>query len=374
VLSNPAVLGTADASGGWAWAGARLSADGRIGATQRFPDLPWDERRRRVGAEEGAWLAAQWEPPSPGDRFEVRFATGRGANRIRAALLLRARAADAAGARELALGRLLRAADPDGALPPHVGAAAIEDEAELRTWLEYPGQLGALVELRKHLSVGRIARGGTRLRAAVCHGFFAEGAAWDAWWRRFAALRQRAVLCVGFDCYDAGNPQLQERLQQRTLELEDLAVDRTPSPLNPNPVPAEPAARLAAPGYRRALATYRGRCFQVRVALASEQPVPPILVESLARTISSVEGAVVPVPVAPAEYELALREHRGLGAPWLPLTYQQHLHPVRLDPMDQILHSLADVAEAGAVLSLPVHWQGMPNVFDAIGSELRDGD
>jgi hypothetical protein len=374
VLSNPAVLGTADASGCWAWAGMRLSAEGRITATQRFPDLSWDERRRRVGAEEAAWLAAQWEPPSPGDRFEVRFATGPRADKVRAALLVRTHAAGEAEARERALARLARAADPNGALPPHVGAAAIEAEAELRTWLEYPKQVGGVVELRKHLSVRPIGRGGSSLRAAVCHGFFAEGAAWDAWWRRFAALRFRAVLCVGFDVYDAANPALQGHLQRRTLELEDLAVARTPSPVNPNPVPAEPAARLAAPGYRRALSAYRGRCFLVRVALVTEQPAPPALGEALARTISSVEGAVVPVHVAAQEIELVLREHRGLGAPWLPVTYQQHLHPVRVDAVDQVLHSLADVTEASAVLSLPVHWPGMPAVFDAVGSELCESE
>jgi hypothetical protein len=369
LTTTPAVLCTGDASGSWAWAGARLSADGRIAATQRFPDLPWDERYKRVGAEEGAWLAAQWEPPSPGDRLEVRFATGPGANRVRTALLVRVHATGEDAARDLAAARLLRAADPNDALPPHVGSGVIESEAELRTWLDYPSRVGGFVELRKHLSVGRILRGGTSLRAAVCHGFFAYGAAWDVWWRRFAALPFRAVLCVGFDAYDASNPTLQRYLQSRTMELEDLAVARPPSPVNPNPVPAEPAARLAAPGYRRAL-TYRGRCFLVRVALVSEQPVPPMLLESLARTIS-VEGAVVPVYIAEEETQLALRDHRALGATWLPVSYQRHLHPVRIDAVDQVLHSLADVPEASAALSLPIHWPGMPPVFDAIGSELR---
>lgn len=372
MLANPAVLGTADAAGAWAWAGARLSAAVGVAATQRFPDLTFEERRRRIGAEEQAWLAAQWEPPEQGGRFEVRFATGPSAEKVRAALLVRAHAPTADQARERALARLLRAADPQGSLPPHVGAAAIADEAELHTWLAYPRNAGAVVELRKHLSVGRIRRGGTKLGAAVRHGFFAEGAAWDAWWRRFAALRGKAVLCVGFDCYDAANPVLQDRLQRRTLELETLAVDQRPSPVNPNPVPAEPAARLAAPGYRRALTTYLGPCFLVRVALVSEQPLPPTVPQALARTISSVEGAVVPVPVLPEEAAQAMREHRGLGAPWLPESYQRHLGPVRIDAVDRLLHSLADGAEASAVLGLPVHWPGMPAVFDAIGSELLE--
>jgi hypothetical protein len=56
------------------------------------------------------------------------------------------------------------------------------------------------------------------------------------------------------------------------------------------------------------------------------------------------------------------------------VTYQRHLHPVRIDAVDQVLHSLADVTEASAVLSLPVHWPGMPAVFDAVGSELREDE
>ena len=80
------------------------------------------------------------------------------------------------------------------------------------------------------------------------------------------------------------------------------------------------------------------------------------------RTVSSVEGAVQPVSLVDAEFDAAVREHRALGAAWPALPF---------DPLDQLLHSLADVGEAASVLSLPVHWPGMPTVFDAIGSELR---
>jgi hypothetical protein len=38
--------------------------------------------------------------------------------------------------------------------------------------------------------------------------------------------------------------------------------------------------------------------------------------------------------------------------------------PAELDALDRLLHSLADVEEAASVLSLPVHWPGMPSVFD----------
>ena len=376
VPSDAAILTLADgADGCWAWAGARLTAEGRIDATQRFPDLDWDERRRRVGAQEAAWLAAQWDPPSPGSRFEVRFATGPRAAKVRTAFLVRVRAGDEAEARKLALHRLRRAADPaGGALPPHVGARTIVDERELRTWLGYPRTIGGFVEMRKHLSVEPIGRGGTRLRQAGCHGFFGRGAPWDAWWRGFAALGFRAVLCVGFDCYDAADPTFQALLRRRALELEDLAVARPASPLNPSSVvPAEPGARLALPGYRRALSTYRSRCFQARVALVSEQPAPATLVEGLARTLSSVEGAVVPVPVLPQEEQAAVREHRALGSLWLSASYQQRLR-APIDPVDRLLHQIADTAEAGAVLSLPVHWPGMPPVFDAIGGELREDE
>jgi hypothetical protein len=107
------------------------------------------------------------------------------------------------------------------------------------------------------------------------------------------------------------------------------------------------------------------------VALVSARPLPPTLVESLAGTVSSATGAVRPVQVAAAELDRVVGEFRALGAPWLPATYQQRL-PAELAPLDRLLHSLADVAEAASVLSLPVHWPGMPPVFDREGAPLPD--
>jgi hypothetical protein len=128
-------------------------------------------------------------------------------------------------------------------------------------------------------------------------------------------------------------------------------------------VPPDRAAQTAAPGYHRAVTRYTGRCFHIRVALAGAQPLPLTLVESLVATISSTTGTTRAVRVATAELGQVVAEFRALGAPlWLPATYQQHL-PAQPDGLDQLLHSLADVTEAASVLSLPVHWPGMPQVF-----------
>jgi hypothetical protein len=348
-----------------------MFAEGRIDATQRYADLSWDERRKRLSELETAWLAAQWYPPAPGSRFEVRFATGAGAAKVQAALLVRVLAATQQEAGRLAAERLRRAAGPDGALPPHVGARAIESEAELRSWLGYPSQLGSFVEVRKHLSANRITRAGAALTYAVCHGFFDSGAAWDAWWRGFAALPFPAVLSIGFEPYDADNSAFRNGLHRRAAELEELARQGVPSPLNPYLVPPDWAAEAALPGYRRALARYTGRCYSVRVALASAQPLPRTLVESLAGTVSSTTGAAGAVQVAAAELDQVAGEFRALGAPWLPATYRQAL-PAEPDPLDRLLHSLADVQEAASVLSLPVHWPGMPPVFDRDGGPLPE--
>jgi hypothetical protein len=361
--ANAAFLSMSDGSGCWMWAGVRLSAEGRIDATQRYADLSWDERRKRLAEQETAWLAAQWDTPVPGSRFEVRFATGARAGKVQAALFVRVLAATPDEARRLAGERLQRAAGPNGALPPHVGARPIDSEAELHAWLGYPARVGSFVEVRKHLSADRIARGGVALTYAVCHGFFDSGGAWDAWWRSFAELPFPAVLSIGFDPYDADNPAFRNLLHRRTVDLEELARQGVPSPLNPYRVPADRAAQAAVPGYRRALTRYAGRCFSIRVALASAQPPPPPLVESLVGTVSSATGAARAVQVAPAELDQAVGEFRALGAPWLPATYQQGL-PAQLDGLDRLLYSLADVEEAASVLSLPVHWPGMPPVFD----------
>jgi hypothetical protein len=369
--ADAAFLSTNDGSGCWAWAGVRLSAEGRIDATQRYADLSWDERRKRLTEQETAWLAAQWDMAAPGNRFEVRFATGASTGKVQAAFLVRALAATQGEARRLAGERLGRAAGPAGSLPPHVRARPIATEAELRSWLGYPGQVDGFVEVRKHLSAGRVARGGTTQPYAVCHGFFDSGAAWDAWWRSFAALPFPAVLSIGFDPYHADNSAFRSLLHHRTAELEELARPGLPSPLNPYPVSPDQAAQAAVPGYRRALARYAGRCFSVRVALVSARPLPPTLVESLAGTVSSATGAVRPVRVAAAELHQVVGEFRALGAPWLPATYQQNL-PAELAPLDRLLHSLADVAEAASVLNLPVHWPGMPPVFDRDGARLPD--
>jgi hypothetical protein len=367
--AEAAFLCTSDGSGCWTWAGARLSADGRIDATQRYADLSWDERSKRLAEQETAWLAAQWDAPVPGNRFEVRFATGAKAAKVQAALFVRVLGATQDEARRLAGERLRRAAGPNGALPPYVGARLIDSEAELHAWLGYPAQVGSFVEVRKYLSAGRIARGGTTLSYAVCHGFFDSGGAWDAWWRSFAALPFPAVLSIGFEPYDANNPAFRNLLQRRAAELEGLARQGVPSPLNPYQVPADRAAQAALPGYRRALTRYAGRCFSIRLALASAQPLPLTLTESLVTTVSSVTGAARAVPVSDAELNQVVGEFRVLGAPWLPATYQRGL-PAQLDGLDRLLHSLADVPEAASVLSLPVHWPGMPPVFDRDSSPL----
>lgn len=368
-LADSAFLSTSDGSGCWAWAGVRLSAQGQIDATQRYADLSWDERRRRLAEQEAAWLAAQWDTPSAGSRFELRFATGADAVKVRAAFFVRVLAATPDEARRLAGLRLRAAAGPDGALPPHVGARSIGSEAELRAWLGYPSGVGAFAEVCKHLSAGRITRGGAALPYAVCHGFFDSGAAWDAWWRSFAALPFPAVLSIGFDPYDADNPTFRSLMHRRAVLLEELARQGVPSPLNPYQVPPDQAAQAAVPGYRRALTRYTGRCFTVRVALASARPLPQTLVESLAGTVSSEAGAVRAVPVAPTELEQAVGEFRALGAPWLAATHRQFL-PAEPDALDRLLHQLADIREAASVVSLPVHWPGMPPVFDRDGGPL----
>jgi hypothetical protein len=364
-LADAAFLSTSDGSGAWTWAGVHLSADGGVEAMQRFGDLSLDERRMRLAQEAKAWLAAQWESPVAGSRFEVRFATTAKATTVQAALLARVRAATPDEARRLAEDRLRRAAGPASGLPRHVRRRPIskQDEGQLRGWLGFPNRVADFVEVRKHLSAGRIGRGGTTLPYAMCHGFFDSGAAWDAWWRGFAALPFAAVLSIGFDPYNADDPTFRGLLESRATELEGLARPGVPSPMNPYQVPPERAAQSAAPGYRRAVARYAGRCFRIRVALAGAQPLPAPLVESLAATISSVTGAARPVRVAAAEFDQVVAEFRALGAPvWLPATYAQQL-PAHPDGLDQLLHSLADVTEASSVLNLPVHWAGMPPVF-----------
>jgi hypothetical protein len=370
-LADAAFLSTSDGSGCWTWAGVRLSAEGRIDATQRYADLSWDERRKRLTEQETAWLAAQWYAPAAASRFEMRLATGARAEKVQAAFFVRVLAATSDEARRLAGERLGRAAGPNGALPPHVRARPIDSEAELRTWLGYPARVGDFVEVRKHLSAYRVARGGAALTYAVRHGFFDSGAAWDAWWRSFAALPFPAVLSIGFEPYDADNPAFRGWLHRRTMELEELASQGVPSPLNPYRVPPDQAAQAAVPGYRRALTRYAGRCFNIRVALTSAQPLPAILVESLAGTVSSASGAARAVRISAAEFDQVVGEFRSLGAPWLPVTYQREL-PTELDGLDRLLHSLADVAEAASVLSLPVHWPGMPPVFDRDSGPLPD--
>lgn len=370
--ANAVFLTANDGSGSWTWAGVRLSAEGRIDATQRYADLSWDERRKRLTEQDTAWLAAQWDVPAPGSRFEVRFATGAKALKVQAAFLVRVLAATPDESRRLAGERLRRAAGPHGSLPAHVAAHPIDSEAELRAWLAYPAQVAGFVEVCKNLSANRITRGGAALAYAVCHGFFDGGSAWDMWWRSFAALPFPAVLSVGFDPYDADIRVFRDRLERRAAELEELARQGIPSPLNPYLVPPDQAAQAAVAGYRRALARYTGRCFRIRLALASAQPLSPAFVESLVRTVSSATGATRAVEVATAELDQAVGEFRVLGAPWLPATRQSQL-PAELDDLDRLLHSLTDVAEAASVLSLPVHWPGMPAVFDRDGGPLLAG-
>ena len=360
-------LGTGDAAGEWVWTGARLYAEGESGGhaagrRREYPELTTDQRRNRVAEQEEGWLAAQWEPPSFGCRFELRFANDPESHLIHAAFLLRVVAATRPEAESLARERLRQATDPD-LLPPHVVARPIEAEAELRGWLGCPSLVGEFIEIRKHLSARPITRFGASRPYVVRHGFFDSGGAWDAWWRRFAQLDFPAVLCLGFDPYDAGNSVFRQELHHRAMEMEDLASEGISSPLHPYPMPPDPAARLAVADYRRAVARYVGRCFRLRISLLSENEVPPELIAALAGTVSYIPGSVAPVRVVGPEFAETMREHQALGAPWLDATYRQGL-PVELDPMDELLHSLADLPEAASVLSLPAHWPGGPACFD----------
>lgn len=311
---------------------------------------------------EAAWLATQWDPPSYGNRFELRFASDPDKRRIRTALLQRVVAGDRAQAESLARRRLRRATDR-AALPPHVEARPIESECELRDWLGCPRLVGEFVEIRKHLSAREILRGGATRPYAVRHGFFDSGDAWAAWWREFARLDFPAVLCLGFDPYDAGNSVFRQELHRRAVEMEDLATQGIPSPLHPYPMPPDPAARLAVGDYRRAVARYVGRCYRLRVSLVGENELPTTLVSALVNTISSIPGAVRPVRVVGPEFADAMREHQALGAPWLDETYRRGL-PIELDPMDELLHELVDLPEAASVLSLPAHRSGFPACFE----------
>ena len=364
-MADGFLLGTGDTAGYWIWTGARLYGESGFEAARRHPEyaeLTADQRRCRVAELEEGWLAAQWDPPSLGCRFELRFANDPETRRIRAALLLRVVAATREEAESLASQRLAQAADPD-LLPPHVLARPIDDESELRDWLGCPGLVGELVEIRKHLSARPITRFGAARPYAVRHGFFDGGDGWDRWWRQFAQLEFPAVLCLGFDAYDAGNAVFRQELNRRALEMEDLASEGVTSPPHPYPMPPDPAAQLAVGDYRRAVARYVGRCFQLRVSLVSENEVPARLIGALADTVSCVPGSVGPVRVVGPEFAEAMREHQALGAPWLPATYRQGL-PHELDPLDGLLHSLADLPEAASVLSLPAHWSGDPACFD----------
>ena len=366
-MADEFMLGTSAGTSYWVWAGTRLYADGGIDATHRSPDLSPEQRRRRVADSDAAWLAAQWEPPtaSASHRFELRFATDAEAHKVQVAMLVRAVATTRQEAEERARRALYRAADPN-ALPPHVNARPIEEEHELRTWLGSPGRVGAFVEIHKHLSAMRVTRGGSPLPYAVRHGDFGAGAAWDVWWREFAKLEFPAVLCVGFDAFDASNAELRRELQRRTGILEALAVRAVPSPFNPYDVPPDPAAQAAVYGYQRALARYAGSCYRLRVALVSESEVPATLLAGLVGTLSAEPGAVLQVRPAGPELAEALREHRSLGAPWLPQAHQQTM-PVAPDVVDRLLHTLTDLPEAVSALSLPVHWPGSFPCFDDVG-------
>jgi len=366
-MADEFMLGTSAGASHWVWTGARLYADGGIDATLRYPDLTPEQRRQRVADLEAAWLAAQWEPPtaSASHRFELRFSTDAEARRIQVALLVRVVAAMRQEAEERARRCLHRAADPN-ALPPHVRARPIKEEQELRTWLGSPSPVGSFVEIHKHLSALRITRGGSPLPYAVRHGYFGTGAAWDVWWREFAKLDFPAVLCVGFDPYDANNPDLRRELQRRTGVLEMLATRGVPSPLNPYDVPPDPAAQAAVGGYQRALARYAGSCYRLRVALVGEREAPATLLAALAGTLCAEPGAVLPVRPTGPEFAEAIREHQALGAPWLPQSHQQTM-PVAPDVLDRLLHSLVDLPEAVSALSLPIHWPGSPACFDDLG-------
>ncbi|MBM7773867.1 hypothetical protein JOD54_004071 [Actinokineospora baliensis] len=349
----------------WAWAASRVQVAAVVSAA--VPEPPAGVHNQQAGPahtvvqtgqllgglhihhgvesapDNSAWLRAAWGVLGTAP-VEVRYVNYPGEGRLDCYLLTRADGRTRAEAEH----RASHVRDQLGVIPGTT-TTAVTDEAETR-WVLNPFPPGDVVELRKRITARRTTRDDAQhpwltTVSPLAH----QRNSWDPLWTELSASPVRTVFSVGLVPYTVG-PGLKAHLGARLTELAKLAAPGPPTTAvwsvarQPDPFAAT-ARDVLLDAARR----YTDRAFVARVSLAAEGPVPGVLAELAATTISPMSAPVVLRP-APADLPVAWNNLATLN--FAPLqVYNQGI--ADLQGLEQTLASIVDMDEAAAVFRLP---------------------
>ncbi|WP_051114714.1 hypothetical protein [Actinokineospora enzanensis] len=318
--------------------------------------------------DDSAWLRSCWEPLVDANAtVEIRYLNRPGESCVDAYLLVRAEGPEPDRTEQLVAD--LR--DHLAVLPAHATATPVTDDAEtLRVLDPFRPDSAGILEIRKRLTSRPTRRDDAHhpwLTAVTP--FVRQHRPWEPLWSALAGLPFRAMLSIGLRPYRVG-PGLRAHLAQRATDLSRLA--------RPGPSTtavwrvARPADEFAAAAYplaTDALHRYTDHAFLFRASIAAEQPVPGLLAELAADTVSAraadrgfAGAGPALVRPHPAEFPTAWRNITSLD--FTPLAAEaQGAPPEAVDEVARHLLAIVDLDEAAAVFRLPYRDAGQASPF-----------
>jgi len=320
--------------------------------------------------DDSAWLRSAWPAvASANGAIEMRCLTSPESSSLDGFLVLRAEGAS----RPEAERRATELRDHLAAMPGHATSTPVTDDAEThRILAPFPPHGEGVVEVRKRLTTHRTSRDDAHhpwLTAVTPLTY--QRQPWDQLWSRLAALPCHAMLSVGLVPYPVG-AGLRSHLAARAADLSRLAT-QGPSPTAVWRVPRAPDefAVAALPLISDAVRRYTDRAFVIRVSVAADRPIPGVLAELAADTISARTATpgfagAPPAVIRPGQADLATawRNITALNVTPLP-AYDQGNPEEAIGELERVLSAIVDLDEAAAAFRLPYRNPGQASPFGA---------
>jgi hypothetical protein len=382
-MTRAGVVVVQDADCSWAWAASRVGpVEPGVVAPERSAGQPATTHNEHFGhadvvvqagqvlggvhvhggprpaPDDSAWLRSCWESTmAAGATVELRYLTRPDDSCLDTFLVVRTEGVD----RDETEHRAATLRAQLTMLPSRLSATPVTEVAETHRVLEpFRAHSDGIVEIRKRVTVQRTSRDDARhpwLTAVTPLSYRRQS--WDALWSEMAALPCHAMLSVGLIPWSVGHG-LRAHLAARSDELARLARQGS-SPTAGWHVPRPPdefavaAHALLSDAVRR----YTDRAFHLRVSVAAERPVPGVLAELVADTISARDvnhgfAGAQPVVVRPSPEDLPVAWHNIVTLDFERLHAYAQGHPVEaIGELEHTLSTTVDLDEAAAAFRLP---------------------
>lgn len=320
--------------------------------------------RPALAPDDSAWLRSCWDTLArTGANVEMRYLTRPGESCLDAFLIVRTTGTN----RDEAERQALTARTQLGIVPRHLTSEPVTDPALAHRVLEpFQPHSAGIAEVRKRMTVQRTSRDDARnpwLTAVTPLAYRRQP--WDALWSELGGLPFHAMVSVGVAPYPIG-PGLRSHLAARAADLARLARQGPPptgvwSVARPPDEFAIAAHALASDAARR----YTDRAFLLRVSVVAERPMPGLLSELVADTISArTEHHGLPVVVRPEPADMPTMWNNVTALNFAPLTAYDQGNPAEaIGELERVLGSIADLDEAAAAFRLPYRSPGKPSPF-----------